>query len=170
MEKITETERLILRPWILTDADALYEICRDASVMRHIGTRRPYENVDEAVKFLEWAIPYQNENGFCRWAVVEKQSGKIIGSCGFARRKRDDVELGYLFARDFWGRGLATEAAAACLEYGFETLKFTRIIALTDVDHPASQRVLEKIGFRRRGVEKYEEDEDVVFEIEKSMI
>jgi ribosomal-protein-alanine N-acetyltransferase len=72
---------------------------------------------------LNWAAAYQNENGFCRWAVIEKSSGKIIGSCWFARRKMNDVELGYLFAREVWGKGFATEAANACLQYGFE--KFT---------------------------------------------
>jgi RimJ/RimL family protein N-acetyltransferase len=111
---------------------------------------------------------YQKENGFYRWAVVAKQTGKIVGSCGFARRKREDVELGYLFAREVWEKGFATEAARACLEYGFAKLGFTLIIALTDVDHFASHRVLEKIGFRRRGIERYEDDEDLVFEIEKA--
>lgn len=169
MEKILETERLILRAWTLHDAPALYEICRDAAVMRHIGTREPYKSADEAKSFLEWAIAYQTENGFCRWAVVAKQTGKIVGSCGFARRKLDDVELGYLFARAVWGNGFATEAARACLEYGFAALGFARVIALTDIDHFASHRVLEKIGFRRRGIEKYEDDEDMVFEIEQSI-
>lgn len=169
MEKITETERLILRAWAFEDADALFEICRDAEVMRHIGTRQPYRRVDEAKAFLDWAVAYQNENGFCRWAVVEKQTGKIIGSCGFARRKRVDIELGYLFARRVWGNGYATEAARACLEYGFAALDFRRVIALTDIDHAASQKVLEKIGFRRRGIERYEDDEDMVYEIVRSI-
>lgn len=138
--------------------------------MRHIGTRQPYRSVDEAKAFLDWAVAYQNENGFCRWAVVAKPAGKIIGSCGFARQKRGDIELGYLFARAVWGNGFATEAARACLEYGFAALGFTQIIALADIDHFASQKVLEKIGFRRRGVERYEGDEDMVFEIEKSVV
>lgn len=166
MEKILETERLILRCWNYADADALFEICRDPNVMLHIGTRQPYKSVDEAKQFLDWAVTYQTENDFCRWAVVEKQSGKIIGSCGFARLKRGDVELGYLFAREVWGNGFAAEAARACLEYGFETLGFTKVIALTDGDHFASQKVLGKIGFRRRGIEKYVDDENTVFEIE----
>jgi RimJ/RimL family protein N-acetyltransferase len=136
--------------------------------MLHIGTRQPYKSVDEAKQFLDWAVAYQTENNFCRLAVVENQSGKIIGNCGFARLKREDVELGYLFAREVWGNSFAVEAARACLGYGFQTLGFTEIIAPTDVDHFASQKVLEKIGFRRRGIEKYEDDEDMVFEIEKA--
>lgn len=164
MMKILETERLILRTWRYGDADALFEICRDPQVMLRIGDRKPYETVEKAKEFLNWAIPYQLKNGFCRWAVIEKSNGKIIGSCGFARREMKEVELGYLFARQSWGKGFATEAAGACLEYGFRNLGFEIVIALTDVDHIKSQRVLEKIGFRRRGFEANPGNEkDLVF-------
>ena len=130
----------------------------------YIGNRKPFESVDDAVNFLNWAVSYQNENGYCRWAVVEKSTGKIIGSCGFARRKTEDVELGYLYAHEVWGKGYATEAARACFQYGFEKLNFSKIIALTDVDHTASQKVLKKIGFTERGVEKSGDEEDMVYE------
>lgn len=164
-KNILETERLILRAWTREDAEALFEICRDSEVMLHIGNRKPYESVEDAVNFLNWAVSYQKKNGYCRWAVIEKSGGKIVGSCGFLRLKGDDKELGYLFAREVWGKGFATEAAYACLRYGFEKLHFTKVIALTDVDHLASQKVLEKIGFTRRGIEKYfDEEEDMVFE------
>lgn len=163
-KNILETERLILREWTREDVAALFEICRNAEVMLHIGNRKPYENIDAAAEFLNWATAYQNDNGYCRWAVIEKSSGKIIGSCGFARRKMEDVELGYLFAREVWGKGFATEAARACLRYGFEKLKFAKIIALTDVDHAVSQKVLKKIGFTERGIEKTGDQEDLVFE------
>ncbi len=165
MAKILETERLILRTWTYKDAEAMFEICRDAEVMLHIGDRKPYESVEKAKEFLNWAVLYQKKNGFCRWAVIEKSSGKIIGSCGFARREMEEVELGYLFAREKWGNGFATEAARACLKYGFENLGFTKLIALTDVDHIKSQNVLEKIGFTPREIVKTDDGDDLVFEI-----
>ena len=59
--------------------------------------------------------------------LCEKSSGKIVGSCGFARREIGEVELGYLFAREIWGKGYATEAARACLKYGFEKFGFDKI-------------------------------------------
>ena len=163
--KILETERLILRTWTFKDADELFEICREPEVMLRIGDRKPYETVEKAKEFLNWAVSYQKENGFCRWAIIEKSSGKIIGSCGFARREMEEVELGYLFAREKWGKGFATEAAGACLKYGFENIGLTKIIALTDADHTKSQKVLEKIGFTPRGIEKTEDGDDLVFEI-----
>lgn len=154
MGKILETERLILRTWTYADAERLFEICSDAETMLHIGDRKPYESIEVAQEFLNWAVPYQLKTGFCRWAVIEKESGKIIGSCGFAFRDMNEVELGYLFDRKFWGKGFATEAARACLHYGFHEIGFEKIIALTDLDHKKSQNILRKIGFYERGIEK----------------
>jgi RimJ/RimL family protein N-acetyltransferase len=164
MSKILETERLIFRDWTLDDASEMFEICRDAEVMRYIGTGKPYKTVEEAKKFLQWAVAYQKEKGFCRWAVVEKASGKIVGSCGFASaHEMPEPELGYLFGRAVWGKGFATEAARAAMHYGFEKLGFREIIAITDLENTASQRVLEKIGFAHRGVEKIDGEDNLVY-------
>jgi len=161
---ILETKRLILRTWTLDDAPDLFEICGDVEVMRYIGTGKPYETIGQADEFLRWATAYQKENGFCRWAVTLKENSEIIGSCGFARpHGTEEIELGYLLARKFWGKGLATEAAGACLNYGFGKLEFRETIALTDLENVASQRVLEKIGFVRRGIELFNGEENLVY-------
>ncbi|MDQ3323286.1 MAG: GNAT family N-acetyltransferase [Acidobacteriota bacterium] len=164
MKEILQTDRLIIRTWVFNDADALFEICRDSEVMLHIGTGEPYKSIDEAYQFLNWAVSYQKNNRFCRWAVIEKANRKIIGSCGFARLENSgEIELGYLFARNEWGNGYATEAANACLRYGFEQLGFTEVIALTDLKHTASQRVVEKLGFICRGIENYNSENNMVY-------
>jgi RimJ/RimL family protein N-acetyltransferase len=161
---ILETDRLYLRTWEPNDAERVFEICSDAEVMNHIGTRKPYQSVDEARRFIEWVIGYEKENGFSRWAVVLKENQTIVGSCGFARlQKSGEIDFGYLFAREVWGRGIATEAARACLDYGFEKLGLTEVIALTDFDHVASQRVLEKAGFAFRGIEPSDGADDKVY-------
>lgn len=166
MGKILETERLILRAWTYADAERMFEICSDAETMLHIGDRKPYESIEAAREFLNWAVPNQLKMGFSRWAVIEKESGEIIGSCGFGFRNMSEVELGYLFDRKVWGKGFATEAARACLEYGFNKIGFEKILALTDLDHEKSKNVLRKIGFRERGVEKSKKgDVELVFEI-----
>ena len=162
--KIFETERLILRTWSLSDAPELFEICEDAEVMKYIGTGKPYETIEQADEFLHWAIDYQKANNFCRWAVLLKENRRIVGSCGFARpHETTEIELGYLVARKFWGRGLGTEATAACLKYGFENLNFREIIAMTDLDNIASHKVLEKIGFAQRGIETFNGEENLVY-------
>ena len=93
-----------------------------------------------------------------------KDNRKIVGSCGFARpHGTTEIELGYLLARKFWRMGLGTEATASCLKYGFENLNFREIIAMTDLENVASQKVLEKIGFAQRGIETFNGEENLVY-------
>lgn len=168
MAKILETERLILQTWTLKDSGEFLKICSDAEVMKFIGDGKPY-SLEQANKFLIWAENYQRENGFCRWKVLDKASGETVGSCGFVRlQETGEIELGYLFARKFWGKGFATEAARGCLQFGFEKLGFREIIALTDLENVASQKVLEKIGFIKRGIEIYNEEESLIYLAKKS--
>lgn len=162
-QQILETERLILKVWTQADADALFEIMRDAPVMRYLADGKPF-TFEQVKDFLIWAENYQKENGFCRWKVIEKSSGEIIGSCGFARpHGTEEVELGYLLARKHWGKGFGTEAAHAAKFYGFGKLGFREIIAMTDLENTASCKVLEKIGFVRRGIETYGGEEILVY-------
>jgi ribosomal-protein-alanine N-acetyltransferase len=154
---------LILQTWTLADAGAMFELCQDAEVMRYVGDGKPHD-FEKVLQILEWAENYQRENDFCRWKVIEKKSGEVIGSCGFARpHGMEEVELGYLFGRKHWGKGFATEAARGSMIYGFEKLSFREIIALTDLENVASQKVLEKIGFARRGVEILDGEENLVY-------
>jgi ribosomal-protein-alanine N-acetyltransferase len=164
MKEIIQTDRLVIRTWELDDADVLFQICQDPQVMLHIGSGKAYQSVDEAYRFLNWAVAYQSQNGFCRWAVIEKSSRNVIGSCGFARLENSgEIEFGYLFDRQMWGKGYATEATEACLRYGFRQLGFTEVIALTDPEHIASQRVVENLGFVCRGVENYGDENNKVY-------
>jgi [ribosomal protein S5]-alanine N-acetyltransferase len=162
-ETILETKRLALRKWTDADAGALFEILRDPQVVRHVDDGRPF-GLEKTRKFLAAMEKCAREHGFCRWPVIEKSSGELVGTCGFGRIKETgEIELGYLFAQTAWGRGYATEIAGAVAAYGFEKLGFREIIALTDLDHTASHRVLEKIGFERRGVELAGGEENLVF-------
>lgn len=165
MAEIIETERVIIRHWELRDAQRLFEICGDVEVMRRVGDGKPFRDIERAKKFLESVIQYQKENGFSRWAVIGKLSGRIIGSCGFARMDNGEIDLGYLFAREVWGNGFATETARACVDYGFASLGLTKIVARADIDHFPSHKVLEKIGFKMKQIEKSETGDDWVFEI-----
>ncbi|CAN5389982.1 GNAT family N-acetyltransferase [soil metagenome] len=162
-ETILETNRLILRMWKQSDANALFEILQDAEVVRHIDDGNPF-SFEKTLKFLETMEKSRGKNGFCRWKVIEKSSGEIIGSCGFGRlSETNEIELGYLLAQKHWGKGFATEAAGACLKFGFEKLNFREIIALTDSENFGSRKVLEKIGFAKRGIEVYNGEENLVY-------
>lgn len=161
---ILETPRLALRSWTHADAEALFEICRDADVMRYIGTGLPFETLEETLRWLDKAVAYEAEHGFYRWAAIERASGEIVGSCGFAHLYGGpEIELGYLYARQHWGRGFATEAAAACLRYGFKEMGLKQIAAIADPQNLASRRVLEKIGFIYQGLRRHNDADDAYY-------
>ena len=148
MEIIAETERLLLREWEAGDALVLFAMTGDAEVMLHIGDRRPWESVERARAWLGRVADSYRERGYGFWAVVEKSSGRAIGSCGFGPHQgTGEPEFGYLYARHAWGLGYATEAGRAVLRHGFEALGFDEVIACTTPEHVASRRVLEKLGF-----------------------
>ena len=85
-----------------------------------------------------------------RWGVVNRQDEDFIGWCGL-NNIDGEIDLGYRFFRSAWGQGFATEAARACIEYGFGTLRLSRIIARALPENIASWKVLEKVGMRFTG-------------------
>jgi ribosomal-protein-alanine N-acetyltransferase len=162
MTTALETERLILRRWTAEDAGALFEMCRDAEVMRYIGDGRAWAGVERAREWLARNLAAYAEHGYGGHAVVEKASGRLVGSCGLAppSESMPEVELGYLFSRDCWGKGYATEAAGACLRYAFEELRLPKVVARVTPEHAPSRRVLEKIGFEFEGLRRFEGAEE----------
>ena len=81
------------------------------------------------------------------WAVADKITGKLLGRCGLGfLDKTPEVELGYVFAKEYWGQGLATEASLATIKYGFEQVNLERIVAIAHAENLASRRVIEKVG------------------------
>ncbi len=139
-----ETDRLILRPLNEKDVDAIFVMRSDPEVMRFI--REPQDR-DESANWVElvssrWAT---EQIGFC--AMVEKSSGKFVGWCGLWRLKETgEIEVGYALAKEFWGKGYATESALKFLDYAFEKLKSEKIVAVARPENAASRRVMEKLG------------------------
>jgi [ribosomal protein S5]-alanine N-acetyltransferase len=153
---IVETERLRLRFWMRGDAGAIFALASDPEVMRHVGDGRPWACVERAREWLGWMADCYRQHGYGRWAVVEREGTRVVGSCGFwPLAETGEVDFGYLFARDCWGRGYATESARAALDHGFGPLGFDRVVARTTPDNAASRRVLEKLGFEYGGLRTY---------------
>lgn len=164
MSFIIETERLALREWTPADAEPFFAWTSDAEVMRYIGDGKPWTDVARAREWLGRAVACYREQGFGRWAVVEKKGGRVIGSCGFGvLAETGEVDFGYVFARDHWGRGYATEAARAALGHGFRSLGFKEVVANAVPENAASRRVLEKLGFEYRGLKAYAGEDGGVF-------
>ena len=150
MTGILETPRLILRHQVLSDLDDLWSLYCDPEITKYIpDAPKSYE---EAREELEWHMnghPKFPELGL--WATIHKSTGKFIGRCGllpWVIDDRSEVEVAYTIAREFWGQGLATEAARSILQYGFNELGYPRLISLIDPENIASQRVAEKIGMK----------------------
>lgn len=143
MGKILETERLILRELNVKDAPLLFELNKDPEVIKYTGDVQ-FGSLEETEAFLKNYSDYQ-KNGFGRWAVVLKSSHEFIGWCGLKRDTAGWVDIGYRFFKSQWGKGYATESAAGCLIYGFETLHLPEIIGRAHRDNLASIRVFEKL-------------------------
>jgi RimJ/RimL family protein N-acetyltransferase len=143
---ILETARLVLRTFVPEDIDALARVLSDPETMQY------YPAVLDRPQVAEWIARNQRRyqaDGHGLWAMVLKSSGELIGDCGPTRqevRDRDEIEIGYHTRRDLWGQGLATEAARACRDWGFENLPVNRLISLIRPENLPSRRVAEKNG------------------------
>jgi ribosomal-protein-alanine N-acetyltransferase len=133
------------------DVPALASIRSDPEVMKHIAKRRT-ESIEEVRNVLNGILAHWQQHGFGRWALVDKGSALLAGWCGLMNasylENTGEVEIGYGLAKQYWGKGLASEAAAATLKYGFEQVRLQRIIAVAWPENVASLRVLEKLGMR----------------------
>ena len=147
-ELITDTERLRLRRLTPDDLDDVHSLMSDPDVMRFsLNGPMSRERVSE---WLGGVLQSYNENGWGRFRVEEKGSGRFVGVCGFLLWDdvggRREVEIGYRFLPDTWGKGYATEAAVACRDLGFGPLGLTRLISLIEADNVGSWKVAEKVG------------------------
>jgi len=137
---VIETARLLIRPLAPPDAEELFPVWADPGNERFGFGMDPPASVDEVRAWLERGAP---------WGVWERDSGELVGDCGLFVNDEGEHELAYGFRRDRWGRGYATETAAACVRHGFEVLGLERIVAdIHPEGHPASPRILATLGFR----------------------
>jgi RimJ/RimL family protein N-acetyltransferase len=168
MPVILETDRLVLRPWTTDDAEDALTIYGDPEVMRFLH-RPAVQTLEEVRNHLEARpIAQYREHGFSFWAVVEKASGRVIGSCGLKYLDGGPlIEVGYHFARSAWGKGYATEGATACVRYGFDKMQLQRIMGVVDPLNFASQRVLEKSGLTFQGMGHYYNHDVRVYAVDR---
>ena len=143
-------QRLILRPFRLSDTDAMYRVFGDAAVMRFGYGVQSKEWVRDWLRFR--ILEYKEQARSNVWVVVEKANSVVIGYCGLFYipdiSDSPETEIGYRFIRGYWGQGYATEAAFAVRDYTFNQLGIVRLIAMIDPNNIASLRVAVKLGMR----------------------
>jgi ribosomal-protein-alanine N-acetyltransferase len=147
-----ETERLLLRPITMKDAPDIFAYASDPEVTKYVRfvTHKSLKDTHVFIRRVQASY----KNGITPlWGMQSKATGRLIGALGFLQWPNPDqrAELGYVINRNVWGNGYVTEAAKAVCDFAFEKMNVNRIEAGTIVGHVASQRVLEKCGFKFEG-------------------
>lgn len=148
-----ETDRLILREIVASDAPALYDIHSDARAMRWFGSD-PLVNLQHAEKLIEtFASWRQMPNPGTRWGIERKSDNRLLGTCGLFKWNRGwrSCIAGYELARSAWGAGFMVEALSAALTWGFEHMELNRVEAQVHPENVASIRLLRTLGFVEEG-------------------
>jgi RimJ/RimL family protein N-acetyltransferase len=164
-----DTERLLVRPWETSDRAEFRAMAIDPEVMKYVHGGEPYTE-NEIDEFLARQTRQLAEHGVTMGALVEKQSGRIVGVCGVQPLGASgDLEIGWWLAREVWGRGYATEAGGAAMRHVLETLARPRVVAVIDPGNVASQRVVERLGMhlvgRFTGAELKHRKADIVVDL-----
>lgn len=151
MKILLETERLILRPFEIADAQELFEMNTDPEVLKYTGDI-PLQSLKDAEDFITDYLT--NPNGqhlkyqMGRLAVIDKSDSRFLGFCGIKTQDASKItDIGYRFLRKHWGKGYATEACVAALDFAFNTHHKEQIIAHVHEYNFGSQKVAEKLGF-----------------------
>jgi RimJ/RimL family protein N-acetyltransferase len=159
MEIILESERLFFRPHELADLDSYCAMEMDPEFRRYIGGHaRSREDAER--KFPKGQLGEVSDR-LKVWAAVLKSNGQYVGRCGLYPHLKlggsavaGEAKLSFFFGRAHWGQGLAGEAAAAFVKFGWEELQLSRIVAAVEVGNGASVRILEKLGFELVATER----------------
>jgi RimJ/RimL family protein N-acetyltransferase len=141
-----ETDRLFIRPWTADDRPAFKAIMQDTEVTHYIHGGKPFSD-DDVDQFLARQARTFSEHDICMGAAIEKSSGRLVGIAGTQPLgTTGDLEIGWIFARESWGRGYATEAGAAAMRHVLHTLARPRVVAIIDPENTPSKRVAARLG------------------------
>jgi len=143
-----KTKRLILRPWKEEDLEPFARLNADPRVMEYLPTVLTKKQSEATLKSSQAHI---EKYGWGKWAVTLLDTGELIGRIGlgevdFQANFTANIELGYRLAFEHWGKGYASEGAAECLKFGFETLNLSEIVSFTAIQNMRSRRIMEKVG------------------------
>ncbi|MBR6682361.1 MAG: GNAT family N-acetyltransferase [Clostridia bacterium] len=152
---VLETKRLELRKLKASDYIDMYEYAKKDTVTKYL-LWRSHPDAQYTKDYLRYVQTQYRAGEFFDWAIVLKRSGKMIGTCGFARFDYDNnsAEIGYVINPLYWRRGYATEAVQRVIDFGFSKLNLHRIEARYMIGNDASRHVMEKCGMKFEGVHK----------------
>ena len=141
-----QTDRLILRPFTADDVETLLSIYQTEGIRKYFPPSPPV-TIERIQRFITRQQEDWDQYGYGIWGIVPKDASQVIGWVGLTfLPELNETEVGYLLDKPFWGKGFATEAARASLQFGFEQCGLDHIVALVFADNLASRRVIEKCG------------------------
>lgn len=170
MREPIETERLLLRELVLSDVDGMFELDSNPNVHLFVG-KKPVKHIDESWAYIENIQQQYKDFGTGRWAVILKETNEFLGWSGIKfitneiNNHKDFYEIGYRFIEKHWGKGYATEAGKAFVDYAFNVLKADALYAYADPGNENSRRILEKLGLRYVNSFEYQEELELWFEM-----
>ena len=140
------TPHLFLRPWRLEDGDTWFNILQEEGILRYFPNQTPPSR-EKADSYIAHHLTHWQLRGYGHWAVVPRQDGHVVGWCGLEYLPElNETEVAYLLSNRVWGRGYATEAARASVQFGFGSARLEKITGLVHPENLGSVRVLEKCG------------------------
>jgi len=160
---VLETERLILRRFVVEDAQFVLNLVNEPSFLRYIGDKK-IRTLDDARQYiLNGPVASYERHGFGLCLVELRESHAPIGMCGLLKREElPEPDIGFALLPEFWNKGFAFEAAAAVLRDARERLGLQRVLAITSLDNEASIKVLQRLGFTFDRVTKLAADREQV--------
>jgi ribosomal-protein-alanine N-acetyltransferase len=162
-----ESERLLFREFTLEDLPMLIEQRSDPEVNKFLGGTK-LQNPDALAKRIRFYMSCYKTHGFGMCAMIWKESGEMIGSAGLQPLDgTDEIEVGYSMIKEFWGKGIGTEAARAWLNHGFRNAGLDRIVAVAHTGNWASTHIMEKLGMQYEKSEFHYGDECSFYAISK---
>jgi ribosomal-protein-alanine N-acetyltransferase len=150
---VLETDRLLLRRLQAHDVDDIFEYASDPEVAKYTSWAA-HATIQDSDKFLDYVLELYEKGDVAPWGVMYKPKAKLVGTCGFLDwyLPASWAEIGYALSREYWGRGLMTEAVRAVIAFGFRAMQLNRVQGRCEVENIASIRVMEKVGMKREGV------------------
>jgi len=170
LNKAIETERLLLRALDLSDAEGMFELDSNPNVHIFVG-KKPVKHIEESVDQIKNIQHQYKTFGTGRWAVVLKETNEFIGWSGIKfitneiNNHKDFYEIGYRFIEKHWGKGYATEAGKAFIDYAFNIMKVDALYAYADEGNQNSRKILEKLGLQYINSFEYEGELEVWYEL-----
>jgi [ribosomal protein S5]-alanine N-acetyltransferase len=148
-----ETERLILRKIKIDDVEDMFVYGSDPEVSRYV-TWNQHQSISDTQEFVEFILAQYDSGRLAPWGIEWKETGKLIGTIDFVSWNTNHhfAEIGYVISRDYWGKGITTEAAKELIKFGFTNMGLERIQAKCFVENIGSERVMEKAGMSFEGI------------------